>query len=133
MRFIIGTRNTVTDGIGALIAPHEAALDGAVLGSRLTIPTGFAGVVVKDGKLLDTLAAGEHFLESALLPGLIQKVKQRFGIGQGLEGAAPFPSAVFLVTVARPVSLPWRTGLFAPAAASKLRRMDTAISIVPSA
>jgi len=94
---------------GALIAPHEATAGGLALGSRLTIPPGFAGVVVKDGKALDTLAAGDHLLEPSLLPGLTQKVKPRFGAGQAPDGTALLPAAVFLAPVGRPVSLPWRT------------------------
>lgn len=92
---------------GALIALHEATASGLTLGSRLTIPPGFAGVVVKDGKALDTLAAGDHILEPSLLPGLTQKVKPRFGAAQDPAGA-PLPAAVFLAPVGQPVSLPWR-------------------------
>jgi len=105
----MGAMNNIPDENGALIALHEATSGGAALGSRLTIPTGFAGVAVKDGKPLDMLAAGDHLLEPSLLPGLIQKVKPRFGIGQGPEGTAPLPAAVFLVPVSWPVSVPWRT------------------------
>lgn len=94
---------------GTLIALHEATAGGLTLGSRLTIPPGFAGVVVKDGKALDTLPAGDHILEPSLVPGLAQKVKPRFGAGQSPDNAAPLPAAVFLVPVDLPVSLPWRT------------------------
>ena len=106
---MMGAMNNIPDENGALIALHEAISGGAALGSRLTIPTGFAGVVVKDGKPLDMLAAGDHLLEPSLLPGLIQRVKPRFRIGQGPEGAAPRPAAVFLVPASWPVSVPWRT------------------------
>ena len=85
---------------GALIALHEATAGGVMLGSRLVIPTGYAGVVVKDGKPLDTLAAGDHLLEPALLPGLMQKVRDPSG--------AVLPAAVFLVPVGTPTVLPWR-------------------------
>ena len=105
----MGAMNNTPDENGALIALHEATSGGAALGSRLTIPTGFAGVVVKDGKPLDMLAAGDHLLEPSLLPDPIQKVKPHFGIGQGPEGTAPRPAAVFLVPVSWPVSVPWRT------------------------
>jgi len=94
---------------GALIALHEATAGGLTLGSRLTVPPGFAGVVVKDGKALDTLPPGEHTLEPSLLPGLTQKVKPRFGPGQNPDNAAPLLAAMFLVPVSLPVSLPWRT------------------------
>ncbi len=94
---------------GALIALHEATAGGLTLGSRLTILPGFAGVVVKDGKALDTLPPGEHTLEPSLLPGLTQKVKPRFGPGQNPDNAAPLLAAMFLVPVSLPVSLPWRT------------------------
>lgn len=94
---------------GALIALHEATAGGLILGSRLSVPPGFAGVVVKDGKAWDTLPAGDHLLEPSLLPGLTQKVKSRFGAGQNADPAAPLPAAVFLVPVGLPVPLPWRT------------------------
>ena len=93
---------------GALIALHEATAAGVVLGSHLLIPVGYAGVVVKDGRPLDTLPPGDHLLEPALLPGLTQKVKPRFGMGQNPADNAPLPAAVFLVPVGRPVTLPWR-------------------------
>jgi len=35
----------------------------------MTVPPGFAGVVIKDGKPLDTLPAGDHILEPPLLRG----------------------------------------------------------------
>ena len=91
-----------------LIVLHEATAGGVALGSRLTIPLGYAGVVIKDGKPLDTLPAGDHLLEPALLPGLTQKAKSRFGVGQNPGGGALLPAAVFLVPVGMPVVLPWR-------------------------
>ena len=91
-----------------LIALHEATAGGVALGSRLTIPLGYAGVVIKDGKPLDTLPAGDHLLEPGLLPGLTQKVKPRFGMGQNPGGDALLPAAVFLVPVGMPAALPWR-------------------------
>ncbi len=92
----------------ALIALHEATAGGVALGSRLLVPPGYAGVVVKDGKPLDTVPPGDHLLEPALLPGLTQKVKPRFGVGQNAAGDAPLPAAVFLVPVGRSLTLPWR-------------------------
>lgn len=92
---------------GALIALHEATAGGVMLGSRLVIPTGYAGVVVKDGKPLDTLAAGDHLLEPSLLPGLMQSVRGRGAAARDPSGAA-LPAAVFLVPVGTPTVLPWR-------------------------
>lgn len=93
---------------GALIALHEATAGGVALGSRLLIPPGYAGVVVKDGRPLDVLPPGDHLLEPALLPGLTQKLKPRLGMGQNPAGDAPLPAAVFLVPVGLPVAIPWR-------------------------
>jgi len=99
--------DTLTREDGALIALHGATAGGVMLGSRLVIPAGHAGVVVKDGKPLDTLAAGDHLLEPGLLPGLMQKVRGRNWAGPDPSGAA-LPAAVFLVPVETPAALAWR-------------------------
>ena len=75
-----------------------------MLGSRLAIPEGAAGVVIKDGKALDVLPAGDHILEASLLPLTMQKLK----IKPGAQSAGPLPAAVFLVQTQSPFTVPWR-------------------------
>ena len=58
---------------------HGGAAGGLVFGSRLSIPEGTAGVVVKDGKTLDILPPGDHLLEASLLPLTLQKLKIKPG------------------------------------------------------
>ena len=84
-----------------LLQRYDATASGLSLGLRLTIPEGCAGVVVRDGRTYDVLPPGEHTLEAAALPLLLQKFKPK-------AGADPLlPASVFLVAMTLPVTLPW--------------------------
>ncbi len=86
----------------ALLQLHPAA-SGLLLGSRLDIPPGYAGVLVKDGKAFDILPPGSHVIDQATLPQLMQKMKPR----SGASDIMPLPASVFLVQTALPRTLPW--------------------------
>ena len=87
-----------------IIELHPATANGLMLGSTLEVPEGAAGVVVKEGRPLDVLPPGRHFLDAALLPLTMQALK----IKPGAAANAPLPAALFLVQTAAPWTTPWR-------------------------
>jgi len=87
----------------ALLQPHTATAGGLTVGSQITIPPGYGGVVIKDGKTFDTLPPGDYLLDAATLPLLLGKAKPRTATG----AAPPLPVAVILVQTGFPASLPW--------------------------
>ena len=84
---------------------HPETRYGLVLGSRLVIPEGTAGVVAKDGRTLDVLPSGDYLLEASLLPLTLQKLK----VKPGMVPEGPLPAALFLVQTGAPWTVPWRS------------------------
>ncbi len=74
-----------------------------VLGSQLVVREGQSAVFVRDGRALDTFAAGRHTLSTANIPLLVELVGIPFG------GKSPFTAEVFFAALREFIGLKWGT------------------------
>ena len=88
-----------------LIYPYATtASHGITFGSQITIPLGYAGLVIMDNKPYDAIGPGEYTINTQIFPLLAQKLK----LSPGQQPKNNVNISVFLLNILGPVVLTCR-------------------------